>query len=106
MPYLRQCTPPEFSATLPPMVQAICEDGIGRVVEAGVLDRLGDREIGHARLDHHHAVVEIDLADAVELRHAEQHAVGERQRAARQRGAGAARHHLDALGMAEGAARG
>jgi hypothetical protein len=32
-PYFRQCTPPEFSATLPPMVQAICE-GIGRVVEA------------------------------------------------------------------------
>ena len=29
MPYLRQCTPPEFSATLPPMVQAICEDGSG-----------------------------------------------------------------------------
>ena len=28
-PYLRQCTPPEFSATLPPMVQAICEDGSG-----------------------------------------------------------------------------
>jgi hypothetical protein len=29
MPYLRQCTPPEFSATLPPMVQAICDDGSG-----------------------------------------------------------------------------
>ena len=29
VPYLRQCTPPEFSATLPPMVQAICEDGSG-----------------------------------------------------------------------------
>ena len=28
-PYFRQCTPPEFSATLPPMVQAICEDGSG-----------------------------------------------------------------------------
>ena len=28
-PYLRQCTPPEFSATLPPIVQAICEDGSG-----------------------------------------------------------------------------
>ena len=73
---------------------------VGRVVEAGVLDRLGDREVGHARLRHHHAVVEVDLADAVELGHAEQHAVGERQRAAGQRGAGAARHHLDALAMA------
>ena len=34
------------------------------------------------------------------LRHAEQHAVVERQRAARQRGAGAARHHLDAVVVA------
>ncbi len=28
-PYLRQCTPPEFSATLPPMVQAIWLEGSG-----------------------------------------------------------------------------
>ena len=55
------------------------------------------REIGDARLHHGDAVVEVDLEDAVELGHAEQHAVGERQRAARQRGAGAARHDLDAF---------
>ncbi len=28
-PYFRQCTPPEFSATLPPIEQAICEEGSG-----------------------------------------------------------------------------
>jgi hypothetical protein len=28
-PYFRQCTPPEFSAILPPIVQAICEEGSG-----------------------------------------------------------------------------
>ena len=28
-PYFRQCTPPEFSATLPPMVQAIWLEGSG-----------------------------------------------------------------------------
>ena len=28
-PYLRQCTPPEFSATLPPIVQAIWLEGSG-----------------------------------------------------------------------------
>ena len=28
-PYLRQCTPPAFSATLPPIVQAIWLDGSG-----------------------------------------------------------------------------
>ncbi len=29
MPYFRQCTPPEFSATLPPMLQAIWLLGSG-----------------------------------------------------------------------------
>ncbi len=28
-PYLRQWTPPAFSATLPPIEQAICDDGSG-----------------------------------------------------------------------------
>ena len=70
---------------------------IGRIVEAGMRHRLADGEIGDAGLGHHHAVVEIDLADALELAEPQQHAVGQRQRAAGQRGAGAARHHLDAL---------
>ena len=73
---------------------------VGRIVEAGGLDRLRDRQIGHAGLRHHHAVLQVDLADAVELGHAEQNAVGGRQRAAGQRRAGAARHHVDALRMA------
>ena len=67
-----------------------------------MLDRLRDGEIGHAGFDHGDAVREIDLADAVEFGHAEKHAVGERQRAARQRRAGPARHDLDALGVTEG----
>ena len=75
---------------------------IGRVIEAGLLDRLRHREIGDAGLDHGDAVVEVDLADALELGHAEQHAVAERQRAARQRGPGPARHHLDAFAVAVG----
>ena len=29
LPYLKQWGPPEFSATLPPMVQAIWEEGSG-----------------------------------------------------------------------------
>ena len=28
-PYLRQCAPPEFSATLPPIVHTCCDDGSG-----------------------------------------------------------------------------
>ena len=86
MPYLRQCTPPEFSATLPPIVQAICEDGIGRIIEAGLADRLRHREIGDAGLDHGNAVIVIDLADAFEFGKPEQNAVAERQRAAGERG--------------------
>ena len=75
---------------------------IGRVVEAVAFHRLGDREVGDARLHHGDAVVVVDLEDAVELRHAEQDAVGQRQRAARQRGAGAARHDLHFVGAAVG----
>ena len=82
------------------MVQAICDDGSGRVIKARRFDRLRDREIGDTGLNHGNPIVEIDRADAIELRHAEQNAVAERQRAARQRGPGPARHHLDAFAVA------
>src|SRR5213595_2010232 len=84
MPYFRQCTPPEFSATLPPIEQDL-RGRIGCVVESGLGDGVADGEICYPRLGHHRTVVEIDLADAVEFAQAEQHAVGERQRAAGQR---------------------
>ena len=71
------------------ILRHVAADGAGdlrgrirRVVEAGLLDRLGHRQVGHAGLDHGDAVGEVDLADAIELRHAEQHAVLQRQRAA------------------------
>ena len=70
---------------------------IGRIIKAGMRDRLADGEIGDARLSHDHAVVEIDLADTLEFAEPQQHRVRQRQRAARQRRAGATRHHLDAL---------
>ena len=70
---------------------------IGRIIKPRVLDRLRYRHVGYAGLDYREAVVEIDLADAVEFAEAEQHAIGQRQRPAGQRGAGAAWHHLDAL---------
>ena len=68
---------------------------VGRVVEPRRLDRLADGEVGHARLDRRAAVGVVDVENPVELAEAEQDSVGERQRAARERGAGAARHHLD-----------
>ena len=57
---------------------------VGRIIESGMRHGLADGEIGDARLGHHHAVVEIDLADALELAEAEQHTIGQRQRAAGQ----------------------
>ncbi len=71
--------------------------GIGSIVESMPLHRAGDRQIGHAGLRHHAAVLQIDLADAVHPGHREQDAVGARQRPARQRRPRAARHHRHAM---------
>ena len=51
-PYLRQCGPPAFSATLPPTVQAAWLDGIGHVVQAERRHRLGEPRVDHAGLHH------------------------------------------------------
>jgi hypothetical protein len=67
-----------------------------------MIDRLRNRKIGDAGLDHGEAVLEIDGADALELGHAEQHAVAQRQGAAGQRRSGPARYQLDAFAMAIG----
>ena len=74
--------------------------GIGRVIKALALDRLGDGKVGDAWLGDDAAVVVIDVENAVELAKAQRDAVGQRQRAARKRRAGAARHDLDAFVMA------
>ena len=73
---------------------------VGRVIEPGAGDRVADAEIGDPGLRHDAAVVVVDLENAVELAHAEQHAVGQWQRAAGQRRTGAARHDFDALVLA------
>ena len=52
-------------------------------------------------LGDHAAVLEVDLEDPVELAQAQDDAVGERQGAARERGAGTPRHDLDPLRVAE-----
>ncbi len=74
--------------------------GIGRVIEAAIGNRVRDGEIGNARLYDRAAILVIDLEDAVELAQPHQHAIGQRQRAAGERGAGAARHHLQLAPMA------
>ena len=67
-PYFRQCTPPEFSATLPPMRAGDLAGGIGRVVQAVGRGRLGDRQVAHAGLHARGARDGIDLEDALHLR--------------------------------------
>ena len=77
--------------------------GIGGVIEAFVLDRLGDAEVGDPRLHAGAAVGVVDLENAVELAHGQQDRVAHRHRPARQRGAAAARHdlHLVVLAVAQ-----
>ena len=70
---------------------------VGRVEEAFGRDRAGDREIGHAGLDPRDAVGIVDLEDAVHLGDADHDRVLLRDRAAGERGAGAAGHHRHAL---------
>ncbi len=87
----------------------IAGDGAGelarrvrRVEETGMGDLAGDRQIGDAGLHPHGAIGEIDVQHAVHLGDAEHNGVLLRDRATAERGAGAARHHRHALGVAEG----
>ncbi len=89
------------------ILRHIAADGTGdlagrirRVIEAVCFDRIGNGEIGDARLGDNAAVVIIDFKNFVELAKAEQHTIGERQRPARERGARSARHHIDPFGLA------
>ncbi len=70
---------------------------VGGVEEAVGLDRAGDAEVGAPGLDPDDAIVVVGLEHPVQPRHAQDHAVGGGQRAARQRGARAPRHHRHAL---------
>ena len=64
-------------------------------------DRLADAEIGDARLHARRAVLEIDVQHPVHLGDAEHDGVLLRDRAAAERGARAARHHLHPVLVAE-----
>ena len=77
---------------------------IRRVVVAERRDPFGDLEIGDAGLDRHPLVRDVDVEDAVEARQRDHEAAGDRQRAAGQPGAVAARDERHA-GAARRAAR-
>ena len=57
--------------------------GVRGIIEAAMLDGLGDAEIGHPRLHDRAAIVVIDLEHAIELRQDEKDAILKRQSAAR-----------------------
>ncbi|MCY1299468.1 hypothetical protein D9M70_489960 [compost metagenome] len=74
---------------------------VGGVVQAVGRRRLGDGQVAHARLDAGKAAGGVHLDDPVEARHHQQDAFLQRQGAAGQAGAGAARHHRHLAGMAQ-----
>ncbi len=71
--------------------------GIGRVVVAVGGDGLRDLEVRHPGLDDDPAVFEIDLEHAVQAGERDHDPVGDRQRAAREAGAGTARDERHAM---------
>ena len=74
---------------------------VGRVVAAERRDPPRDLEVGDARLDDDPQVGDVDVEDAVEPRQADEHAVGDRQRAAGQAGAVPARDERHAVAPAQ-----
>ena len=89
---MRQCTPPEFSAMLPPMVQAIWLLGSG-VEQAVRRCGLRNRQVAHPAFHRGGAGDGVDALDAVEPRQRQQHPVFIGQRPARKAGSRAPRHH-------------
>ena len=92
-PYLSPRSPPEFSATLPPIVLIRIEPGIGRIEEPvprrGFVDRAGSIDAG---LRAEREVARIDVEDRVHLREAEDEAARLGTLPAAQAGTGTARH--------------
>src|SRR5260370_39527839 len=78
---------------------------IWSIVETGVLDGLGNCEIGDAWLNDGATVLVVNPENAIELGHAEEDAVGQRQSAARNRGSRAARGDLGTRFLAMARAR-
>ncbi len=74
---------------------------IGRIEEPVGRDRVGDADIGHARLHDGAAIGVVDVEDLVHPHHADDDRILHRQRAAGQRRAGAARDHPHAVAVAE-----
>ncbi len=74
---------------------------VGRVEVAVRRDRARDVEVRDARLDDDALALEVDLEDPVHPRERDDDPVGDRQRAAREPGARAARDERDALPRAE-----
>ena len=65
--------------------------GIGRIKQPGRVRRIGNRQRRHAGLDEHREIGAIEFEDFVHLHQAQHDAIGDRQTAAAQAGAGAAR---------------
>src|SRR6266851_5521605 len=89
-PYLRQCAPPEFSATLADAADRL-RGRIGRVEIFLRLNASGDIQVDDAGLDDHASVQKINLEDVIHSREADNNAILNWESAATQARARAAR---------------
>ena len=87
-PYLRQCAPPEFSATLPPIVHTLCElTDRARSNSRAARDACEMSRLMTPGCTRMRAVRQVDVEDAVHPRGADDDAAVDRQRAAGEPGA-------------------
>ena len=80
-PYFRQCAPPEFFATLPPMLQTDWEEEPGRKI-AVRLNVRGDIEIDDAGFDDDASVGKIEFENAIHAGETDDDTVFDGERAA------------------------
>ena len=100
-PYLSVCGPPALVADVAADRAGALAGRIGGVVKAGAGQVLVERGVDDARLDDGVAVAEIDLENLPHPREDDHHAAADRQAAAGQARARAARHERHAVLVAQ-----
>ncbi len=74
--------------------------GVRGVIKTRALNRFADRQIAHTGLHDGGAIVVVDLENPIEFSRTHDHRITQRQRAAGERSAGAARDHADLVLLA------
>ena len=96
-PYARQCGPPAFVFTLPPIEEVCWLDGSGANVNPCGRSAADEVEVRHARLDPREAILGADLEDRGHLRGHDDERVADRGGGAGEPGARSPRHDREAV---------